>query len=122
MRADHCARSYSKSCLSGNNSSSGSSHGGSGWQPAWAAGLAAYEEVRPLSAAERSQLPAFLHSGLVVGGMNWLRWLCVEGRQFSDPAQVLARMEAIAAGQRRLLSAGDVGQFTDRRGPCPDDE
>ena len=58
----------------------------------WQAGLAAYEAVRPLSDTERELVPLFDQSGLLLGAMNWLKWLFVEGRQFSDLARVHERL------------------------------
>ena len=68
----------------------------SGWQ----AGLTAYEAVRPLSDAERELVPLFDRSGLLLGGMNWLQWLFVDGRQFADLARVQARVGAIQSRLR----------------------
>ncbi len=59
---------------------------------AWQAGLAVYEAVRPLSDTERELVPLFDQSALLLGAMNWLKWLFVEGRQFSDLARVHERL------------------------------
>ncbi len=58
----------------------------------WQAGLAAYEAVRPLSDTERELVPLFDQSGLLLGAMNWLEWLFVDGRQFADLARVHERI------------------------------
>jgi Ser/Thr protein kinase RdoA (MazF antagonist) len=58
----------------------------------WKAGLAAYESVRPLSEAEAVLVSALDQSGVLLGGMNWLRWIYVEGRVFEDRSAVLARL------------------------------
>jgi homoserine kinase type II len=57
------------------------------------AGLASYEEIRPLTAAERSLLEAFDRSMVLMSGLNWVRWIAIEGRQFPDRARVLSRMD-----------------------------
>jgi len=66
----------------------------------WQAGLTAYEAVRPLSPAERELIPLFDRSGLLLGGMNWLQWLFVDGRQFADLARVHARVDTILSQLR----------------------
>jgi Ser/Thr protein kinase RdoA (MazF antagonist) len=66
----------------------------------WQAGLSAYESVRPLSPLERELVDVFDRSGLLLGGMNWLQWLFVEGRQFADLPRVHARLTTILARLR----------------------
>lgn len=41
----------------------------------WQAGLAAYEQVRPLGAAERLLLPVYDRSGCLLGALHWVEWL-----------------------------------------------
>lgn len=55
-------------------------------------GLAAYEELRPLSANERTLLPAFKRSTGLLSGLNWIRWIAVARRRFDDPDRVLSRL------------------------------
>jgi Ser/Thr protein kinase RdoA (MazF antagonist) len=61
----------------------------------WASRLAAYEAVRPLSAAERRGIPFLAASGVVFGLDNWFRWILEEGRQFASTAQVLGRVDRL---------------------------
>jgi Ser/Thr protein kinase RdoA (MazF antagonist) len=61
----------------------------------WTDGLAAYEEVRPLDEDERRLVAVFDDSGVLLSGMNWLRWICLEGRTFPDPERVVARLDEI---------------------------
>ncbi len=57
--------------------------------PHWAAGLAAYEALRPLRAAE-SRLLAWLDRSLLVAAVGtWVRRLCFQQRQY--PAEPLLR-------------------------------
>src|SRR5262245_17716597 len=42
---------------------------------AFARGLAAYEQIRPLSTDERNLVPILDRTGVVLGIANWLRWL-----------------------------------------------
>lgn len=61
----------------------------------WQDGLAAYEAVRPLAEAERRLVKAFDESGVVLSGMNWLRWICLERRLFDQPERILPRLDEI---------------------------
>ena len=75
-----------------------------GDEPAgWKAGLAAYESVRPLSEAEAVLVSALDQSGVLLGGVNWLRWIYVEGRKFEDRAAVLARLAHLATRLGELV-------------------
>ena len=71
----------------------------------WRDGLAAYESVRPLSAAERQLAGVFDRSTAILAGINWLQWLFVERRTFADLAAVRARLAEIAARLERLTQA-----------------
>ncbi|MGE0755383.1 MAG: phosphotransferase enzyme family protein [Pirellulaceae bacterium] len=54
--------------------------------------LAAYERLRPLSSVERAFIPCLDHSAVVLGGLNWLRWIYLERRTFPDPSRVERRL------------------------------
>jgi homoserine kinase type II len=58
-------------------------------------GLAAYCGVRPLHETERRLVGVYDVSGVLLAGMNWLRWICLQQRQFERPVQVLARLDEI---------------------------
>lgn len=62
---------------------------------AFASGLAAYEQVRPLSAAERNLVPVLDRTGVVLGIANWLRWLYFDGRIYEDREAVARRLAAL---------------------------
>lgn len=66
------------------------------------AGLAAYENLRPLSAAERKLVDAFDQSSVVLGGLNWLRWIYVEGRTFPERQRVENRFTTLLRRLRNL--------------------
>ena len=68
----------------------------------WDAGLASYQEVRRLSAAELALIELFDQSGLLLSGMNWLDWHLVNKRTFANRDGVLARLTSIAARLQRL--------------------
>ena len=62
---------------------------------AFARGLAAYKQVRPLSTDERALVPILDRTGVVLGIANWLRWLYVDGRVYEDRAAVARRLAAL---------------------------
>lgn len=61
----------------------------------WQTGLAAYEELRPLSSTDRELVAAYDQSAVLLSGLNWLQWLYVEGRQFANPKRVRQRIAEI---------------------------
>ena len=61
----------------------------------WDIGLAAYQSVRPLSLAELALVELFDQSAVLLGGMTWLDWHCLQGRMFDDREKVLARLRTI---------------------------
>jgi Ser/Thr protein kinase RdoA (MazF antagonist) len=67
-------------------------------------GLAAYASVRPLAPHERELIPVFDRSTVALAGMNWLRWIFLEQRTFSDMRAVNARLETVAARLRTAIS------------------
>lgn len=62
----------------------------------WGHGLEAYEALRPFSPDERTSVRAADVSGVVLGSVNWLRWLYVERREFGDLTAVEGRMRSLA--------------------------
>ncbi len=64
-------------------------------QQLWKIGLQAYESLRPLSSAERSLLPALDRSAILLSGLNWLRWIFLENRNFSNWSAVTSRLNKI---------------------------
>ena len=52
---------------------------------AWDVGLAAYENIRPLSLDERGLVELFDRSAVLLSGLTWLEWRFVEHRQFAQP-------------------------------------
>jgi Ser/Thr protein kinase RdoA (MazF antagonist) len=69
--------------------------------------LAAYEQVRPLDAAENALIGAFESSSALLIGEHWIRWHFVEGRRFDDPRAVT---QGIARGVERLDRLASQGQ------------
>ena len=74
----------------------------------WRDGLSAYQTVRTLSESELQLVEAFDRSTVLLAGMNWLRWIYVEGRQFADRNKVLIRLDRIL--QRLGHLATSIGE------------
>ena len=71
-------------------------------EKAWQAGFAAYDAIRPLSEGEKTLARVLDRAGVLLSGMNWLRWIYLNNRHFDDWAAVSGRLELI------LLRAGTV--------------
>lgn len=61
----------------------------------WETGLAAYQRIRPLSLDELALVGLFDRSSVLLSGMTWLDWICIQRREFSDRTKVLSRVKAI---------------------------
>ncbi|MEZ6069824.1 MAG: phosphotransferase [Pirellulales bacterium] len=66
--------------------------------------LTSYESLRPLDANERALLAAFEISGTLLGAINWLTWLFVDGRHFANHDAVCRRFSEMA---RRLAGLAE---------------
>src|SRR5262249_55697812 len=73
-------------------------------QELWQTGLSAYECVQPLSADERLLVSAYDEGGVLLSGMNWLKWVFIEDRQFDDRAGALKRFDQITCRLANLAS------------------
>ncbi len=67
----------------------------------WRVGLDAYSAVRPLDANERRLVMVFDTSSVLLSGMNWLRWICLEKRLFDNRQAVVRRLEGIVSRLER---------------------
>jgi len=77
----------------------------------WAAGLAAYDEIRPLSKDERDLVVHYDRFAVLLTGLQWLDWMLLEGKQF-ELSRVLPRIDATLARLEHLrnnLRIGDGG-------------
>jgi Ser/Thr protein kinase RdoA (MazF antagonist) len=74
----------------------------------WSVGLAAYREVRPLSADEEELAHALDLSGTIAGASVWLRWLYHEGKEFEDRAAAGRRLEGLTLRLERYFTASGV--------------
>ncbi len=64
-------------------------------QTKWRQGLAAYQTVRRLSENELVLVEAYDRSTVLLSGLNWVRWIAVERREFADDERVFERMDHI---------------------------
>lgn len=71
----------------------------------WQRGLAAYQSVRPLDDDELSLVTAFDRSTVLLGGLQWLEWIYLEGRQFANRTAVLGRVDEFLGRLERLAQA-----------------
>jgi homoserine kinase type II len=62
---------------------------------AWQHGTEAYQKVRGLSDVELELVRVFDRANTLLSGVNWMRWLFVEGRRFEEPLNVAARLDAL---------------------------
>jgi homoserine kinase type II len=83
---------------------------------AWQQGLAAYEEVRPLSVTERQLVTAYDQTAALLTGVTWLQWVLVDKKTFPLHV-VLARLDATLSrlehlsSQLRTTRTGNGGQI-----------
>ena len=61
----------------------------------WQVGMAAYQNVRPLTEIEQRFVHCFDEANVLLSPLNWLRWLIVEGRHFDDESLVLSRLDEL---------------------------
>jgi Ser/Thr protein kinase RdoA (MazF antagonist) len=71
----------------------------------WRNGLAMYAADRPLSTEESAAIRAADTSGIVLGCVNWLEWLYVERRRFTDLKAVELRMKSLVMRLHHLAGA-----------------
>jgi len=72
----------------------------------WPDGLTAFERIYPLSDEERLLVRAYDESGVLLSGINWLKWVFIENRQFDDRPGVLKRFDEITCRLANLVSRG----------------
>jgi homoserine kinase type II len=66
-------------------------------QPARVFALNAYSELRPLTDSDRRLVDLLDQSGVVLGGLNWLRWLYVEQRDMGPLPPIVKRLDEFIA-------------------------
>ncbi len=80
----------------------------------WSRGVAFYRQIRDFSQHERKLADGYDRSSTLVSGLNWLEWVCVEGREPGPRDVVLARIERIAERLEHLAgpdSRSSQGRF-----------
>jgi homoserine kinase type II len=76
----------------------------------WQFGIDEYCRVRALNAAERQLVRVFDRSFVTLAGINWIRWIFVERRQFEDESRIHARIDEIL-NRLRFLAANTPPSF-----------
>ncbi len=66
--------------------------------------MEAYQRVCRLSQQEFQLIGTLDSSTILLSGMNWLRWMYVENREFDDIAKITLRLRDIAARLESLVS------------------
>src|SRR5579872_2711212 len=66
------------------------------------AAIDAYRQIRPLTLEELALVELFDQSGVLLSGMTWLDWQCLEGRTFENREKVLARLAEIVSRLDRV--------------------
>ena len=61
----------------------------------WTRGLEAYQAVRSLDQEEQELVVTLELANRAMAGMQWLRWILVEGRQFEDQQAVIRRLDEL---------------------------
>ncbi len=59
----------------------------------WHEGLAAYEQIRPLRPEEHRLVGVLDQTAVVLGAVQWVEWLAIEGRSFPDSREVARRLD-----------------------------
>ena len=57
--------------------------------------LVAYQTKRQLSLDELLLIEVFDRSTVLLAGINWLQWICVDGKRFDDMDRVLERLDEL---------------------------
>ncbi|MCG8448679.1 MAG: phosphotransferase [Pirellulales bacterium] len=68
----------------------------------WRQAAQAYDQVRPLSQDERRVIAGFDQGGVLCSAANWVRWLFVEERAFSQSRVLLAQLEGLRKRLREI--------------------
>jgi Ser/Thr protein kinase RdoA (MazF antagonist) len=71
----------------------------------WQIGLAAYDRLRRLTIDERRLVTAFDRSGVLMGGLEWIRWIYVDCRVFESRSTIEKRLDASIARLANLAAA-----------------
>jgi hypothetical protein len=75
-------------------------------QDAWLFAREAYGRIRPLSLGEWELTQALDEAILILAGLNWLDWICVQGRIFEDYAAIYVRLDEMLVRLAQPHSSG----------------
>ena len=59
----------------------------------WQRAIGYYECVRSLDDVERNYVDALDRAAVILGPVNWIRWVCVERKTFERPELILRRLD-----------------------------
>lgn len=59
----------------------------------WLFARESYSKIRPISPGEWELVEALDESILILAGLNWLDWICVQGRTFEDYGAIYDRLD-----------------------------
>lgn len=76
----------------------------------WQLGLLAYQGVRRLGENELALVETFDRTAVLISGLQWLEWICLEQREFADRQAVLARVSECLARLQVLANKTSAGQ------------
>ena len=71
----------------------------------WAEGLRAYHAIRPLSLNELALVELFDQTSVLLSGLTWIDWCCLQGRVFADREKVISRLQSIVSRMRNLSAS-----------------
>lgn len=80
-------------------------------RPAWDKALQCYEQLRPLTLSERGLIEVLDRSSILLSGMTWLNWICLEKRQFPEPERAFQRMQAWLSALEQMSASLPMIQF-----------
>jgi len=58
----------------------------------WPLAVEIYSQTRPLMDSETVLIPLLDQTTTLLGSVNWLKWICLERRQFEDWSSVISRL------------------------------
>ncbi len=61
----------------------------------WEFAIDVYSKERPLMPIERSLFPLLDQSGVILGAINWLKWILIERRTFESKGDVERRIQSL---------------------------
>jgi homoserine kinase type II len=72
----------------------------------WRFAMQSYREIRPLSDTEIELLPLLDECGIILGSLNWLKWIFLDGRPFENWQGAKKRVDFLAERLQGLAGSG----------------